>query len=309
MGAIGDTVGWNNFYIPKLTGAALVSYIGSDLLSRAIWGRVQTMPTQSFGRRFAERYMPHHSEIGTSVMITGVLAHGREISPYLIGGGAGLIANDITDFAKQQNRLLTTLFPKRDIARNLGKYADITDGMDIHITDIPDVMGRRYRYTVIANVLKSIVNEWTYNRVREVWIPPGHIHPAVVSQARAILRKDNIDGRDTERVAAAIQKWTQDNIGYVLDPHGTDYYVHPYILLTKMKEGDCDEHATLTGSLLKALDVPARLTMVAQHSKRFYNHILTEAKVGDKWVPLETTRKVPYGTEMKGVLLKGIIPL
>jgi len=84
---------------------------------------------------------------------------------------------------------------------------------------------------------------------------------------------------------------------------------HVFFFENGVMSHNCDCQATLTASMLKALDIPARMIMVAQYSKQFYNHIYTEALVGKEWATLETTRKVPYNTKPQRVLMRGIIPV
>lgn len=60
-------------------------------------------------------------------------------------------------------------------------------------------------------------------------------------------------------------------------------------------EGDCDDIATFTASLTKAMNVPTRLTGIMTQSTEEYDHVFSEARIGQFWMPIDLT--VPLGTE------------
>jgi hypothetical protein len=61
-------------------------------------------------------------------------------------------------------------------------------------------------------------------------------------------------------------------------------------------EGDCDDIATFTASLTKAMNYPTRLTGI-QTSTEEYDHVFSEARIGQFWLPIDLT--VPPGTEYR----------
>lgn len=54
-------------------------------------------------------------------------------------------------------------------------------------------------------------------------------------------------------------------------------------------EGDCDDVATLCSSMLKALDIPTRLTAIQTAQDEEYAHVFSEARIGTNWLPIDPT--------------------
>jgi transglutaminase-like putative cysteine protease len=59
-------------------------------------------------------------------------------------------------------------------------------------------------------------------------------------------------------------------------------------------EGDCDDIATLSASMLKTAGYPARLTAIKSTGPEEYDHVFAEAQVMGGWVPMDITE--PRGT-------------
>jgi transglutaminase-like putative cysteine protease len=59
-------------------------------------------------------------------------------------------------------------------------------------------------------------------------------------------------------------------------------------------EGDCDDIATFTASLTKAMNIPTRLTGVMANSVEEYDHVFSEFAINGQWFPIDLT--VPEGT-------------
>jgi transglutaminase-like putative cysteine protease len=59
-------------------------------------------------------------------------------------------------------------------------------------------------------------------------------------------------------------------------------------------EGDCDDIATFTSSLTKAMNYPTRLTGIMTNSTDEYDHVFSEVRIGSNWLPIDLT--VPEGT-------------
>jgi transglutaminase-like putative cysteine protease len=53
-------------------------------------------------------------------------------------------------------------------------------------------------------------------------------------------------------------------------------------------EGDCDDIATLCCSMLKALNIPARLTAIQSEPTGEFDHVFAEAG-GTTWTPVDPT--------------------
>jgi len=281
---------WKGGYVPKAAGAAIASYILSDVAAKLIWKNISKRPPEDFGRKFAQRWLPHHHEIGSSMFVIGALGHTKGWSPLAVGAGLGMVGSDFADWVKQESRIFT---PQRDLA-DLFNVRALNDTYCLTSYDIPDWVPREWQYEFIAHLLQKIVTEPTFNSKTLEWIPAGRDHPAVIAQARKIVSDAGLDGRNKPAVAKAVQQWVQNNIRYVYDTRGRDIYVHPYRML-EWKTGDCDCHSLLVSSLLESLGISTVLVMVGQVRPEVFNHILAGAVIDNQIIPLETTIKAPFG--------------
>lgn len=92
----------------------------------------------------------------------------------------------------------------------------------------------------------------------------------------------------------AIQNWVRDNIRYTQDVYNVETMKTPLALL-ESRMGDCDDMATLTGSLLQSVGHPVRYVAVGQGGAEDYSHVYLETKIGARWVGVETTEPMPLG--------------
>lgn len=60
-------------------------------------------------------------------------------------------------------------------------------------------------------------------------------------------------------------------------------------------EGDCDDMTIFGCTLLRASGIPSRMTAIQSQSPFDYDHVFSEARVGEFWLPVDPT--VPYGTQ------------
>lgn len=59
-------------------------------------------------------------------------------------------------------------------------------------------------------------------------------------------------------------------------------------------EGDCDDVATLGGAMFRAAGLPSRLTAIRSANPMEFDHVFSEARIGEFWIPCDPT--VEYGT-------------
>ena len=59
-------------------------------------------------------------------------------------------------------------------------------------------------------------------------------------------------------------------------------------------EGDGDDIATITASIVKAMKFYSRLTSIQTNPDNEYDHVFSEARIGVYWLPIDLT--VPVGT-------------
>lgn len=97
-----------------------------------------------------------------------------------------------------------------------------------------------------------------------------------------------------------LHEFVRDEIRYVKDINGIETVSLPQITV-ETGQGDCDDKSVLLATLLESIGHPTRFVAVG-FSPGHYVHVLVETKVGNKWIPLETTEPVPVGWYPKGVV-------
>lgn len=93
--------------------------------------------------------------------------------------------------------------------------------------------------------------------------------------------------------AKNLHAFVRDKIRYVKDIRGVETLHTPEKLL-ELRQGDCDDKSVLLASLLESIGHPTRF-VASGRSRGLYCHVLVETKIGNKWIPLETTEPVEMG--------------
>lgn len=106
--------------------------------------------------------------------------------------------------------------------------------------------------------------------------------------------------RDRPAEVSALHQFVRDHIRYVRDPVGVETLHAPEQVLA-LKQGDCDDKSILLASLLDAIGHPARYHAVGFRPGVF-QHVYVEARIGGRWVALETTEPRPMGWAPPGVV-------
>jgi len=119
----------------------------------------------------------------------------------------------------------------------------------------------------------------------------GKSDPKVITQARSLV--DSVPLKDWRGQAVAIHRYVRDHIRYVMDPTGVETLSTPARLM-EIGSGDCDDKVTLLAALLEALGHPTRFIAVG-FSPGELSHVYVETKIGDAWIPLETTEPIEAG--------------
>lgn len=97
-----------------------------------------------------------------------------------------------------------------------------------------------------------------------------------------------------------LHAFVRDKIRYVKDIEGVETVALPEITL-QLEQGDCDDKSVLLASLLGSIGHPTRFVAIGFKPRQF-SHVFVETKIGDKWIPLETTEPVSIGWTPKGVV-------
>ena len=92
------------------------------------------------------------------------------------------------------------------------------------------------------------------------------------------------DERDPVSVAKKLLQWVYRNVEKkpVLS-------IPSALEVLRTRAGDCNEHATLLTALLRAAEIPARLSIGLVYTRdKFYYHAWTEAYLGE-WISMDAT--------------------
>ncbi len=105
-------------------------------------------------------------------------------------------------------------------------------------------------------------------------------HPEIIRQAEAVAGSE----RDPLQAARKVREWVWETLEkrpVVSVPSALD--------VLRSRVGDCNEHATLTAALLRALGIPARIVVGLVYTRgQFFYHAWNEVYVGD-WISMDTT--------------------
>lgn len=115
--------------------------------------------------------------------------------------------------------------------------------------------------------------------------------PRVIEQARALTR--TVPFKDWKAEAAALHRYVRDQIRYVMDPNGVETLSTPARLM-ELGSGDCDDKVTLLAALLESVGHPTRFIAIGLAPGEL-SHVYLETKIGDAWIPLETTELIEAG--------------
>lgn len=102
-----------------------------------------------------------------------------------------------------------------------------------------------------------------------------------------------------------LHRFVRDNIRYVKDIKNIETLQTPEKTL-EFGHGDCDDKSTLLAALLEVIGHPARFAAVGFKPNDF-NHVYVETKLGNKWIPLETTENVNVGWHPPNIKAKMVI--
>jgi transglutaminase-like putative cysteine protease len=118
---------------------------------------------------------------------------------------------------------------------------------------------------------------------------------ATIRQLAVEIRQNaRVPGKDFRGEARALWQFVRSYITYVRDVREVETLQTPPLVL-KNRAGDCDDQAMLLASLLEALGHPTKFVALGFDAPDHYTHVLTETRIGNRWVPLETTVDKPFG--------------
>lgn len=95
-----------------------------------------------------------------------------------------------------------------------------------------------------------------------------------------------------------LHRYVQKRIQYVRDIRGVETIATPLVTI-QTGQGDCDDQAVLLASLLESIGHRTRFVAIRQNSFGDFTHVFTETKIGQEWIPLETTENMRPGAPMR----------
>lgn len=122
----------------------------------------------------------------------------------------------------------------------------------------------------------------------------------VRNKAVEIVTLSGLLQKDFESEARALLAFVRDQVRYVGDIDGVET-LHDPVTILKMRAGDCDDKAILLASLLLAIGGDGihrpRFVAVSLQPDRF-SHVWVQDFVYGKWVDLEPTEPLDYGSRI-----------
>lgn len=110
---------------------------------------------------------------------------------------------------------------------------------------------------------------------------------------------ESLPQHDRPAEVQVLFEFVRDRIRYVRDVRGVETLQAPERTL-QLKQGDCDDKATLLVALLLTIGHPARFHAVGFTPGRF-SHVYVETRLGGSWIPLETTEPWAMGRAPRAV--------
>lgn len=111
--------------------------------------------------------------------------------------------------------------------------------------------------------------------------------PRMVVRNKAIQITQGCGSKDWRCEIEAIHGWVDSNIRFIRDINGVETLQTPARTI-ELGAGDCDDQCILISSLLEAAGHPTRFVAVGFFPGQF-SHVFVETRLGDRWIPLETT--------------------
>lgn len=100
----------------------------------------------------------------------------------------------------------------------------------------------------------------------------------------------------------ALHAFVRDQIRYVQDVRDVETVASAEKTLQYMA-GDCDDKVVALGALLESIGHPTRFVAIG-FEPGIFEHVYLETKIGESWIPLETTEPVEAGWEVEPRLVR-----
>ncbi len=93
----------------------------------------------------------------------------------------------------------------------------------------------------------------------------------------------------------SLHAFVRDEIRYINDICDVETIHTPEVILAQ-RAGDCDDKSILLACMLESIGHPTRFVAIG-FSPNVFSHVYVETKIGNNWIPLETTEDVEMAWE------------
>jgi transglutaminase-like putative cysteine protease len=93
-----------------------------------------------------------------------------------------------------------------------------------------------------------------------------------------------------------VRDYVRGNIAFVKDINGVET-IHTPEMTIRNRAGDCDDQSVLVASMLESIGHPTRFVAIKMNRFGPFVHVFTETRVGNRWLPVETTENWPVGMQ------------
>lgn len=135
--------------------------------------------------------------------------------------------------------------------------------------------------------------------VSEMWrlIKRDYKHPKIVAKAKELRMESRWDTLE------AVFNFVHDSYPYKSDPADEEHLTAPiHIIEGNAPYMDCDELVIITCALLKAMNIPVLIKVIAWRKQEF-THVVCEAQLNEnKWLVMDLTRSDGFGNQEKKVI-------
>lgn len=125
-------------------------------------------------------------------------------------------------------------------------------------------------------------------------------HPAIRLLSLDII--SDLPGKDFAGEARRIFEWVRENIRYVMDVNEVETIHTPDVLL-RLRQGDCDDMATLLAAMLESVGHPARFVAVGPMPGAF-EHVYVETRIANAWIAADPTEPHDFGWKPSGMFAR-----
>lgn len=119
-------------------------------------------------------------------------------------------------------------------------------------------------------------------------------NPTIRQLAVEVRQAARVPAKDWLGEVRALHRFVRSYITYVRDVRNVETLQTPLRTLEN-RAGDCDDQSMLLAALLEALGHPTQFVAMGFTGPDQYSHVLTETRVADRWIPVETTLDRPVG--------------